>query len=256
MKNFVLIGLFAFSGFCFAQKKKNTETTTTTEQPKETPKEVVTEEKKTPPPPPLSNHKAVFDYALVNSDIGTAITALYYRIAEDPQNIGLRDTLASLYFTSGGFRQCLAVASQLLSVDPKNVKMMELMAISYQNLGMAKEALEVYERLYPQSKSNYHLYQMAILQYALKRNGECNQTLQSLILGADNEKDKVTVAVNQQYSQEVPIKAAAYNVRGRLLFEQKMYAEAQASYEASLKIFPEFVLAKGNLDEVKKITKK
>jgi hypothetical protein len=59
--------------------------------------------------------------------------------------------------------------------------MLEMAAISKQSLGALKESLADYESLYKQKPDLYSLYQIATLQYQLKRYGEsvisCDQII-------------------------------------------------------------------------------
>ena len=48
--------------------------------------------------------------------------------------------------------------------------------------------------------------------------------------------------------QNVPLKAAALNLRGIILTEINMKDKSKEALEAALKVYPEFALAKKNLD--------
>ena len=138
--------------------------------------------------------------------------------------------------------------SQSLSENPGNTALLEMVAVSYQNIGNLKEALAEYERLYAQTKSPQQLYQIATLQYGLERSGECKSSLQQLML-MDLEKEKISINMGQQ-SQEVPMRAAVMNFTGVLFQANKQLADAKRSFEEALKIAPNFVLAKNNLDNL------
>jgi tetratricopeptide (TPR) repeat protein len=193
---------------------------------------------------------AVYAQALKFGDINTAIVALHYEMQANPSNTSLLDSLASLYFASGSYPQAIVVAKKVLETQPNNQKMLELVAIGYQTLGMAREALENYEKLYAKSREVFHLYQVSVLQYQMQRFGECAQSLQALVNDQRSREEKIVINVNQQMRQEVPIAAAALNVLGVLAMEQRENDRARQFFQQSLQVFPDFALAKGNLQQL------
>lgn len=199
---------------------------------------------------PQADPKVVYALALKYRDPSVAIMAVYEQLAHNPTDRALKDSLASLYFISRSYPQALAVAQEVLAAEPQNAKMLQLVAISEQSLGRNKEALEAYEKLYAVSKNTFHLYQVAVLQYSLTRLGECMSSLAQVIQAQDAGEQKVAVAINQQQAQEVPLKAAAWNVRGVVLRDQKDPANAKLAFDEALKVFPDFILAKNNLAEL------
>lgn len=188
--------------------------------------------------------------ALKYYDIQSGITALYTALAIKPERIDLRDSLALLYFAGQRFAQANAFAEELLKENPKRSDMLEIAAISKQSLGAVKESLTDYENLYKESKSVYHLYQIATLQYQLKRVGEATESLSQIIASPDADKQEVSITASNNQSQNVPLKAAAYNVRGIIAMDLNNETVAKQNFEAALQIFPDFVLAKGNLNAI------
>lgn len=193
---------------------------------------------------------AVYAQALQYGDFPTAITALHYELQANPANTSLRDSLASLYFASGGYPQAITVAKQVLETDANNQKMLELVAIGFQALGMARESLEYYEKLYGQSREVFHLYQIAVLQYQMQRFGECGASLQAIVNDSRSREEKIVINVNQQTRQEVPLASAALNVLGVLAMEQRDNAKARQYFQQALQLYPDFALAKGNLEQL------
>lgn len=200
---------------------------------------------------PDSIYKSVYRMALGYGDPLVAIQAVYYQLAKEPTSLALRDTLATLYFNTRLYFAGVQVAKEVLTKEPNNTKMLELVALSYQAQNLSKESLEAYERLYPLTKNVFHLYQIATLQYSLQRYGECNLTVGALLTDAESEKQKVSITAGQK-TQQVMIKAAAVNLKGVVLMEQKEYASAQQQFEEALKLQADFELAKNNLDAAKK----
>ncbi|MCW5907710.1 MAG: hypothetical protein KIS94_07625 [Chitinophagales bacterium] len=193
----------------------------------------------------------VYHNALKNYDLQAATIALYNMIAIKPEKADLNDSLALLYFAGERYAQAYLVGEQILKSNPNRSDILELVAVSKQNLGMIKESLSDYEKLYAAEKSLYYLYQMATLQYQLKRYGECVASLDQIINNPESAKQKVNIVV-QGGSQDVPMRAAAFNVKGICAMELNQEEAAKDNFKKALEIFPEFVLAKGNLDLVTK----
>ncbi len=180
----------------------------------------------------------------------TQIVALHWRLATEGASFGLRDTLAQAYFQGGFYRQAIAVAEELLREQPRNADLAELRALAYFYLQDTKNALDAYEKLYEITQSPLHLYQVITLQFNLQRYGECHANIERLLSSPEAERLAVRISTQGGETQEVPLKAAALNVRGVLYRIQKEPEKAKAAFEEALKIFPSFLLAKGNLEDL------
>ena len=189
--------------------------------------------------------------ALKNYDLQAATVALYTMQALKPERSDLNDSLALLYFAGERWAQAYLVGQAIVNGDPKRNDMLEMVAVSKQNLGMIKESLADYEKLYGTEKSVYFLYQMATLQYQLKRYGECVASLDQILANADADKQKVNIRV-QGGTQDVPMKAAAYNVKGICALELNQPDAAKDNFNKALQAYPDFVLAKANLENLAK----
>lgn len=213
-------------------------------------------QKTTIEPIPLHETKAykiqqdVFKTSLGYGDYGVAKNALYEMIAIDSENDGLKDTLAILYFQANDPSGCVLVSNEILEKYPEKVAVRNLRAISFNALGMFKEALADYELLYKDTGELEHLYQIATIQYEMKRFGECANSLQTIL---SNEKaDQLTVSISTKQSrQKVPMKAAAFNINGVMLMEMGKEKEAKEAFEKALAIMPDFQLAVNNLEVIK-----
>lgn len=192
--------------------------------------------------------KSVYNSALKYSDLSIAKSALYTMIAINPADKTLKDTLLFLYLNAGSFGQSVLLSREILAENPNNTTVQEIKAVSEQNLGLTKEALESYEKLYGQTKNVFHLYQTAVLQYQLKRYGECNANIDEIVKNEKANSERVNINMGQNgASQEVVLKAAAYNIKGVMLLEAKREDEAKIAFAEALKIQPDFELAKNNL---------
>lgn len=193
-------------------------------------------------------HRTVLYNALKYNDVSTAVSACYYLLALNPQNVNIKDTLAMLYFEARSYLQAIMLTGEILQVNPDNLKILEIQAIAQQNLGLIKEALDSYEKLQNKTKSLLHLYQIATLQFALKRFGECEATIAQIIQDPKSEQEKVNVIIGNQGQQEVIVKAAALNMAGVIYMEQNQDDKAKKLFEEALKVDKDFLLPKGNLE--------
>jgi tetratricopeptide (TPR) repeat protein len=189
------------------------------------------------------------------NDFLVARNALYNMLTLKPERAGLKDTLTYLYYNTNSYVQVILLGEEIIKEAPSKAEILELVAVSQQNLGMMKEALESFEKLYAISKDVYHQYNIASLQYMLKRYGECNATLQSILESADTE-GVVAISDGKNESQQVPVKAAAYNMLGVISLEINQPEAAKQHFQQAIKLFPEFILAKNNLDKVNATGKK
>lgn len=204
-------------------------------------------------------HKKVYELAIKYTDMAAAVNAVYYILAQNPDDMAWKDTLAGLYFSMQAFPQALQLSAEVLAKQPDNRRMLELQAIAFQAVGDAKSSLEMYEKLHKLTRSLYHLYQIAVLQYSLKRVGECETSLEQIISApeAQTETISITAGTNARpIRQEVKLKAAALNVKGVLVKDKGDKAGAKKLFDEALKIEPEFELAKNNIDELAKDDKK
>lgn len=193
----------------------------------------------------------MYKNAMLFGDYEVARNAVFALLTQFPNRIDYLDTLARIYFSTGAYSQALLASKIYLERDPQSVQMMELSAICEGAINNNKESLDMYEKLYAKTKSIYHAYQIAVLQYSLKRFGECETTVATVINDPQASKEKININIDQQKSQEVPLIAAAFNLRGVLLKELSKPDLAKQDFEAALKLAPDFALAKNNLEAMK-----
>ena len=192
--------------------------------------------------------QAVYAKAIEFGDYEVAKVALYKMIVKNPDSLNYLDSLVTLYFSLGQMPQCILAGLQYIQRDTTNLSVMEMVALSYSQLNKYKEALEMYEQLYKKTGTLYYAYQTAVQQFYLKRIGECNQTIDMIISDPKSATEKIAINVDQTTQQQVPVKAAALNMRGIIYKDMNMAEKAKTAFEESLAIMPEFSLAKGNLD--------
>ncbi len=203
--------------------------------------------------PQYQRYHQIYESALNYNDYAVATDALYHLIALQPQNVALKDTLAAVYFQRGAWPQVVLLTTEILKANPENQGALELRAIANQSLNRAKESLEDYEALYKKTQNPYHIYEIAALQLSMKRFGECEGSIK-VLLGDQSIKDKtIVITVQDGRSQDVPLPAAAFNLNGVLDMEQGKKDSAKAYFETAIKIYPEFLLAKNNLEALEKL---
>ncbi|MFN8395451.1 MAG: hypothetical protein U0176_12475 [Bacteroidia bacterium] len=201
----------------------------------------------------LDMHKhydRMFHQSLEFGDMAVATEAIYGLLSLHPDSTALLDTLAALYFQRAAWPQVILVSTEILAKNPTNQGALELRAVANQSMGRAKEALEDYEQLYGKTRNPYHLYEITALQFAMKRFGECEASVQRLINDPEIKDKQIDITMQDGRAQEVPLLAAALNLSGVMSLEQGKKDSAKAAFEAALKAYPEFVLAKNNLDSL------
>ncbi len=198
----------------------------------------------------------VYRNAVNLDDFVTARVAVHNMIAIKPEQKEMKDTLAMLYYNSGAFVQSTVLSREIIKDNPQNQLILQILATSEENLGLSKEALENYEALYKLNQDVYILYKIAVLQYTLKRFGECAVTLNKLLGQPLSDKDVVQINYDQNSGQEVPLKAAAFNIFGMMAFEMGKLDEAEKFFQQSQNVFPEFLLAVNNLKMTQEETAK
>jgi len=197
-------------------------------------------------------NQKIYKMALQNGDLVVAKQAIYEMMAINPEKVDLKDSLALLYYNMGANAECVLVTRNILATQPEKMNMLELKAIAQQNLGMFKESLADYEKVYAKSKDQYHLYQIAALQYELKRVIECKNTVDQLIADKEIDKKEISINVARGQQQKVAFKAAAWNMKGVLAMDVKEFAAAKECFANAVALSPDFVLAKGNLEFLNK----
>lgn len=88
------------------------------------------------------------------------------------------------------------------------------------------------------------------MQYSTKKYDESLKTLQKVEKLNDSGKFKVTFSINQNHTQQVELLAAIYYLKGLDAIELNQKPVAKVSFEKAIKIQPDFILAKDNLDKL------
>ena len=183
-------------------------------------------------------------------DYPTAIAAIHNIIAiEGPQSTW-RDSLLTIYFQSGNYLSSHLLATELLSERSKDDRLLEISANCLAQLGAFKESIAAYEILYPRTKRVDHAYELANLQYQIKRLAEAEGTLTQLLASEISDSLRVAYPTPQGGRQVVGFKAAAYNLKGMVAFDLKQIPEATAYFKKALELNPDFEMAKQNASAI------
>lgn len=201
----------------------------------------------------FSNHYSrTYQAAIRYNDYAMAKNALYNLLVENPQNDSILFSLSVLYFQNQQYASAAITANDVIAMNPNNTGALEVSAKSLENLGALDKALESYETLYLKTDDYETLYQIAFLQYQLKRYGE-SLTNADILLGK-KQADELTVnyQVSEQEQKDFPIKVALLNLKGLISEGQGDNAKAKSFYNEALKLAPDFPLAKANLERINK----
>lgn len=195
----------------------------------------------------ISIHKSIVKNALKYNDANTAIHSMHLIIALEGKQSTYKDSLAFIYFKSGRYQSSHLLTKELLQYKPADTKLLELNAFSLQHLGLFKKAIESFEALFTKTLNMTHGYQLAQLQYKMKRYDEAKITInQALLCKIPEENVLLQFPVDNQNNQNVPLKAAIYNLQGLVDFEIGDKKSAISAFKEALKISPEFTMATQN----------
>jgi tetratricopeptide (TPR) repeat protein len=111
--------------------------------------------------------------------------------------------------------------------------------------------MEHYESLYLINNNIRTLYQIAFLQYQLKRYAECTTSIDIILSKPELQTEKATFQDAKGVAKEYPMKVPVLNLRGLLLLDQGNKAGAKKAFMDALAIAPDFLLAKTNLEKTK-----
>ena len=201
---------------------------------------------------PLETQRRVFTLAVRYSDGVVAKQALYEMIARYPENTNLLDSLALIYFDLGEYAACVLVSRDIVKFKPNDLNILLVKGMSEKNIGLLNEALLTYEKLYMQTENVFHLYEVAFMQYQLKKPKPCEVSVELLLAHEDIDKETIPLAGPNNTQEEVPLRAAVLNLQGILASDQGDKDQARKSFRKALELAPNFSLAKSNLADLDK----
>lgn len=198
----------------------------------------------------LENFKKNIKLASVYGDSYSQIQNIISIISIEGENSSYKDSLAISYFQNNNFLSAHLITKELLVKKPNNILLSEINAISLTKLNATKEAIDAYEKLFLLTKKMSDGYQLAFLQFSIKRLAEAKATITQTLACEIIEKAYLQFPVDKKTNQNVPLKAAAFNLKGLISFELKDNNDASSSFNEALKIMPEFATATQNANAV------
>ena len=199
----------------------------------------------------ISVEKQILKSAKKIGDPSVAKSSIFRLIALEGENSTYKDSLAYIYFSARQYAPCFMIANEVLQRDPKHLEMIEIKGISLEALGALDKSLEVYEELFKLSNNNFHGYNLAKLQYSLKKYNDAYKTIQEVEKLNDSGTYKVAFVINQNHNQEIELLAAISYLKGITAIELNQKDVAKTSFEKALKIQSDFILAKEKLESLK-----
>jgi tetratricopeptide (TPR) repeat protein len=195
----------------------------------------------------------MYHQAIKFGDVGTAIHAMQSLLAWDSSHKSYYDTLAILYFHSQNYPQAIQSAQVILDKDPNNIKLLQIVAHGYQYLGRQDMAIGYYTKLEAIKPEPLVYYELASSYLFLRDTGKINLYIGKIMNDKRSDTTKVHITFNQGHNEEdVPVKAASYNLLGTLLMNENNKEQAKAEYSRALEIEPHFALARQNLEFIEK----
>lgn len=170
--------------------------------------------------------------------------------SKDTNNVLALKDLAAIYYQSKAYKEAFNVCQLIIRKEKNNIFALRMIAGVYEQGGQIEEAIVYYQKLLAIAETPQDFYQLASLYY---NNSNFKSALYYLnkILSGPNEGENVLITYEKEgkyYNQLVPINAAALNMIGFAYMNSEKIDEAKKVINEALKIFPDFELAKGNLN--------
>lgn len=196
----------------------------------------------------LRLEKQVVNMAKQIGDPSIVKQGFYRIVAIEGENSTYKDSLAYVYFSARQYGPSFLMADEVIKRDPDHLEMLEIKAASLESLGAIDKSAEAYDQLFARSNNNFHGYNLAKLQFTLKKYEEAYKTIQEVEKLNDTGKYQITFSINANHVQQVELLAAIPYLKGLIEEELQKKPEAKISYEKALKIQPDFVFAKERLE--------
>jgi tetratricopeptide (TPR) repeat protein len=196
----------------------------------------------------IAFEKQKLQQAKAYGDESIVANVMYTLIALEGPQSSYKDSLAYVYFNKRNYVSCFLVTNDLLKTKPKNLELLEMNAVSLESMGALEKSKEAYEKLFAMTNDNYHAYKLAGIEFRMNQNEGAYATIKKAGQISGNEGLKITFQVNENYNQNVELKAAIAYLEGLIAVSLNKSVEAKASFERAIQIFPDFVLAKSKLE--------
>ncbi len=198
-----------------------------------------------------SHDEKVYKSALQMGDVNVAIHACYDIIANDSTKTNYYDTLVYLYLNTRNDGSTFLAARASLKYKPDNDKMTRVSADYAKALGMPDTAIFYYKKTFELNNKLENLYEVAQVQYNAGYDSAAEQTAEQIINTRDSEKMMIAIAAEQEKPQQIPLKAAAFNIKGTIFISMGNKEGALRYFNEALKLAPDFRVAKKNKEDIR-----
>ena len=192
----------------------------------------------------------LYEQSLKYDDLPLAIISLNNVLVEmpaGPETMKYKDTLSILYFNNKMYLPSFLLANEVYKADTMNYAALGRMGECYQINNDFKSAADAFEKAAPALKNPFYYYQLAICQYNLKKPDDCLANADKVAADTNSKNYSVVFNMPNNYSQQVPLKAAALNLKAVLFMDVAKYVKAKEYLQQALAMFPNFEGAKQNV---------
>lgn len=195
-------------------------------------------------------YKKLFNKSMDLKDYHSAIVAVQMMLIEDSTQTAFRDSLPELYAAVNNVEAVAKTIDATLARHPKEEKFLQVKAVVQQEDGDYEGVLKTYSTLFETTKKLSYLYQIGTMHFQAGKIAEAEKVVDEVLATAPQSKDSLEIFVNEQQKQKVPIFAAALNFKGYIYAQKRNLPEAKKYFETAIKAFPDFVMAKRNLQQM------
>ncbi len=182
-------------------------------------------------------------------DIPTAITAVQFILLQDSTH-ALRDSLHVMYLAVQNIDACLTTTEDALKRKPDNEELLKYKMLCLEQLGKGEELLVLSNNLYNKTKKSEYLYKAVSVQLAMGDFEVATKSIDDMMEKYKGSTDSVDMIIGEGQNQRVPILAACWNMRGYVYIQTQRYQQAAEAYQRAIQIFPDFVMARRNLQQL------
>lgn len=200
----------------------------------------------------IQKNATIYQLAMKFNDQPVARMALYNLLFFSNNQSAVLDSLTLMYYNLNQMPSVALITKENLKINPNNQVALELGAIALNQLGAKDQALDNYEKLFLKNNDSRTLYQIALMQFELKRFTESSTSADILLKRADVDEMKLIFSKVDNTQQEVSMRAALLNLKGLIAKENNDIPKAKELFLEALKIAPGFEVAQANLSKAGK----
>lgn len=197
----------------------------------------------------VSTYKQLYEKSMKLKDLHTAITAIQLILLEDSTN-GLRDSLPELYGAVNNLQACMQTNEASMKRHPGEEKYKNIKVLCLQQMGDLDGQFALLKDLFETTNKPQYVAQIAAIQISTGNLKDARETVDMILEKYDKSNDSLEVFLDESNKQLVPVKAAAWNMKGYIYMQQKNIEKAKEAYFKALEIYPDFVMPKRNLEAI------